>query len=120
MKHAQWSGSTMTAAPERQPPPLSVPIWRQPDGDPVSCAEKIKVLNENLAEIRQMCQDAFEDALLMGCDERQIRDVLAGVVEGLANPFDAAGDPTPSAAAGGTVDEDGRAGSQRGAADGDS
>ena len=28
------------------------------------------MLNENLDEIREYCQEAFEDALLMGCDER--------------------------------------------------
>ena len=39
------------------------PIWRQPDGKPLSCYEKIKVLNENLAEIRQLAQDALEDGL---------------------------------------------------------
>lgn len=63
------------------------PTWRQPDGKPVSCVEKIKVLNENLDEIRQMAQDALEDAILMGCDEAQVRDVLHGLVEGLDNPY---------------------------------
>lgn len=63
------------------------PVWRQPDGRPVSCAEKIKVLNENLAEIRQMAQDALEDAILMGCDERQVREVLRGLVDALDNPY---------------------------------
>ncbi len=95
----------MSASPERQPPPPPVPIWRQPDGEPVSCAEKIKVLNENLVEIRQMCQDAFEDALLMGCDERQVRDVFVDVVEGLLNPFTATAAPAPSAHAGRSADE---------------
>jgi hypothetical protein len=28
------------------------PAWRTPEGEPVSCIEKIKVLNENLAELR--------------------------------------------------------------------
>lgn len=63
------------------------PVWRQPDGTPVSCLEKIKVLNENLAEIEQMAQDAFEDALLMGCDEGQVREVLGGIVARLHNPY---------------------------------
>ncbi len=63
------------------------PIWHRPDGSPVTCKEKIKVLNENLGEIRQMTQDAFEDALLMGCDERQVREVLAALMAGLANPY---------------------------------
>jgi multicomponent Na+:H+ antiporter subunit A len=58
------------------------PVWRTPEGDPVSCVEKIKVLNENLAELRALAQDALEDAVLMGCDERQVREVLAGIVAG--------------------------------------
>jgi hypothetical protein len=61
--------------------------WRQPDGKAVSCEEKLKVLDDNLAEIRQMCQDAFEDALLMGCDEAQVRHVFASVIASLHNPY---------------------------------
>lgn len=61
-------------------------IWREPDGKVVSCEEKLKVLDENLTEIRQICQDAFEDALLMGCDESQVRAVFAAVIETLKNP----------------------------------
>ena len=64
-----------------------VPIWRTPEGEPVSCVEKIKVLNENLAELRELAQDALEDAVLIGCDERQVREVLAGLVNGLVNPY---------------------------------
>lgn len=65
----------------------SFPTWRQPDGQPVSCVEKIKVLNENFAEIQQMAQDAFEDAILMGCDEAQVRAVLHELVDSLDNPY---------------------------------
>jgi hypothetical protein len=61
--------------------------WRQPDGNPVSCVEKIKVLNQNLDEIRQLAQDALEDAILMGCDEAQVRAVLQTLVEDLQNPY---------------------------------
>jgi hypothetical protein len=60
--------------------------WQQPDGSVISCEEKLKILDENLTEIRQMCQDAFEDALLMGCDESQVRDVFAAVIDSLHNP----------------------------------
>ena len=63
------------------------PVWRTPEGEPVSCVEKIKVLNENLAELRALAQDSLEDAVLMGCDERQVREVLAGIVAGLVNPY---------------------------------
>lgn len=62
-------------------------IWRTPDGDPVSCLEKLKVLNENIEEIHQSCQDALEDAVLMGCSEEQFRRVLRDLVDALHNPY---------------------------------
>ncbi len=62
--------------------------WRGRDGTPVSCTEKIKVLNENILEIREMCQEALEDAVLMGCDEQQVRSVLAALVAELDAPFE--------------------------------
>jgi hypothetical protein len=71
---------------DRVRPPGPV-IWKQPDGRAVSCEEKLKVLNENLAEIQQYCQDAFEDALLMGCDEDHVREVFAAMVKSLRNPY---------------------------------
>ena len=66
---------------------LDLPTWRQPDGSPLSCLEKIKVLNQNLEEIRQLSQDALEDAVLMGCDEAQIREVFTQLLAGLSNPY---------------------------------
>jgi hypothetical protein len=63
------------------------PVWRTPEGEPVSCIEKIKVLNENLDEIRAMAQDALEDAVLMGCDEAQFRRVLHEMADRLVNPY---------------------------------
>jgi uncharacterized protein (UPF0335 family) len=66
---------------------INFPVWRTPEGEPVSCIEKIKVLNENLAELRELAQEAFEDAVLMGCDENQVREVLAAIVHGIVNPY---------------------------------
>ncbi len=63
------------------------PVWKQPDGKPVSCLEKIKVLNQNLEEIRGLAQDALEDAVLMGCDEAQIRAVFNAMLDSLNNPY---------------------------------
>jgi hypothetical protein len=65
----------------------SFPVWHTPEGEPVSCVEKIKVLNENLAELRDLAQDALEDGVLMGCDEAQLREVLTAIVAGLVNPY---------------------------------
>ncbi len=72
---------------EKTPEDLELPTWLTPDGMPLACLEKIKVLNENIHEIRQMCQDALEDAVLMGCDEDQIRQVLLRLVHSLEDPF---------------------------------
>jgi hypothetical protein len=64
-----------------------LPIWLTPEGEKVSCVEKIKVLNENLAEIYAMAQEALEDAVLMGCDERQFRQVMETIARDLINPY---------------------------------
>jgi hypothetical protein len=61
--------------------------WIDDQGAPVSCVEKLKVLTETLDELRQMSQDAFEDALLMGCAEGQVRAVLQDIVARLDNPY---------------------------------
>lgn len=71
----------------QSPDKIELPVWRQPDGKPVSCVDKIKVLNENLAELQQMAQDALEDAILMECDETQVREVLQRIVSSLVNPY---------------------------------
>ncbi len=62
-------------------------VWRSPKGEVIACIEKNKVMQENLVEIRQVCQDALEDAVLMGCDEQQFRAVLAELVASLENPY---------------------------------
>jgi len=61
-------------------------IWPQPDGTPVSCREKLKTLAENHAELDQVMQDAFEDAVLIGVDEAAMRAILADMVQGLRSP----------------------------------
>ena len=62
-------------------------VWRRSDGTVISCVEKIKVLNENLAELRQMAQDAFEDALLLECPDEVIRNELHKLVDSLVDPW---------------------------------
>lgn len=62
-------------------------VWRQPDGEPIACYEKIKVMNQNFDELRQMAQDALEDAILMGCGEAQVREALHRLMDELTNPY---------------------------------
>jgi len=35
----------------------------------------------------QICRDALDDAVLMGCDEQQFRGVLAGLIASLKDPY---------------------------------
>jgi hypothetical protein len=60
--------------------------WPQPDGTPVACREKLRTLAENHAELAQVMQDAFEDAILMGVDEAAMRAILSDLVAGLRSP----------------------------------
>ncbi len=64
-----------------------MPKWYGDNGDIISCTEKIKVMSENMTELFQLAQDAFEDALLMGCGEAQLREYLAQLVAGVDNPY---------------------------------
>lgn len=66
---------------------LKLPVWLTPAGEKVSCVEKIKVLNENLEELRVMAQEALEDAVLMGCDENQLRKVIQDIAQTIVNPY---------------------------------
>lgn len=66
------------------PPPPK--LWPGLDGNAVGCREKIRVLTENHAELAQVLRDTFEDAVLMGVDEHAMRQILAGMVDGLDSP----------------------------------
>lgn len=65
----------------------TVPRWIGVDGQPIACVEKIKVLNENYDELHRLAQDAFDDALLVGCDEASLRNVLHRLIDGLQASF---------------------------------
>jgi hypothetical protein len=69
------------------PPPSR---WPQPDGASVSCREKLRMLEENHAELAQMLQDTFEDAVLMGVDAEAMRSILTEMVARLTSPLKSA------------------------------
>jgi uncharacterized protein (UPF0335 family) len=60
--------------------------WPAADGAVISCRDKLKVLAENHAELAQMLQDVFDDAVLMGVDEAAMRGILTAMVQHLENP----------------------------------
>ena len=57
--------------------------WCRPDESVVACHEKIKVLNENYNELQQLLQDALDDALLLGCSEKMVRDAFQQALDHL-------------------------------------
>ena len=63
------------------------PKWLRDDGSVVSCTEKVKVMSENFAELKQIAQDALEDGLLMEVSEAQMRAALHKLVDQLINPY---------------------------------
>jgi hypothetical protein len=46
--------------------------WIGRDGTVMTCEEKISLLNDNLQEIHELCQQAFEEAMQMGCSEESL------------------------------------------------
>ncbi|WP_029606183.1 hypothetical protein [Kozakia baliensis] len=61
-------------------------VWRDGNGEPIACVEKLRVLRENEAELRQAMQDAFEDAILMGVAPDEMRAYLMEMVSKLSGP----------------------------------
>lgn len=61
--------------------------WRRPDGTVIACVEKLKVMQENLAELRQCAIDALEDAVLMGCDEAQVKEAFLAEIRALESGY---------------------------------
>jgi hypothetical protein len=69
-----------------KPLPKPPSIWPGADGKPVSCSEKLKMLAENHAEAATVLRDVFEDAVLMGVDEAEMRQILNKLITGLPSP----------------------------------
>jgi hypothetical protein len=62
------------------------PIWLRDDKSVVSCTEKVKVMNENFDELKQIAQDAFDDGVLMEVSEEQMKKILFALIENLESP----------------------------------
>ena len=55
-------------------------IWRAKDNKIISCDETNKVLNENYNEIKTIIQNAFDDAVLIDCDEKDFKNKIIDLV----------------------------------------
>ncbi|MBY0379556.1 MAG: hypothetical protein K2P99_04035 [Burkholderiales bacterium] len=65
----------------------AMPIWLSETGEKVSCIEKIKVMQQNLQELQQMAQDAYEDGILMGIAPKQLKQFILELMNNLHNPY---------------------------------
>lgn len=63
--------------------------WRTTDGSIIACTEKLKVMRENFVELRQAALDVLEDAVLMGCDEKQVKEALFHLIQSLSTDYKA-------------------------------
>ena len=55
-------------------------IWRAKDNKIISCDETNKVLNENFNEIENVIQNAYDDAVLIDCDEKDFKNKIIDLV----------------------------------------
>ena len=58
-------------------------LWIDKDNKVISCIETNKVLNENFLEVYNIVQSAMDDAILMGCDEKDFKKKLNSLVNDL-------------------------------------
>ena len=71
-------------------------LWVDHEGNPVSCTEKVQILRENDAELRQALQDAFDDGVLMGVAPDAMLRTFQAMLSDLKNPFQGGAQETSS------------------------
>ena len=58
-------------------------IWRAKDNKIIACDETNKVLNENYNEIKNVIQNAYDDAVLIDCDEKIFKNKIIDLVDNI-------------------------------------
>ena len=48
-------------------------IWLNKNKEIISCNETNKVLNENFSEVNSVLQNSYDDAIILGCDEDDVK-----------------------------------------------
>ena len=61
--------------------------WLRPGGTVIACTEKIKVLDENYAELQAMAQDALDDAVLIGGSEENFKKSIIAMIMNLKSAY---------------------------------
>ena len=58
-------------------------LWIDKNNKIISCEETNKVLNENFIEVTSVLQNAFDDAILIGCDEEDFKKKIIKLINSL-------------------------------------
>ena len=58
-------------------------LWIDKNNKIISCEETNKVLNENFTEVSSILQSAFDDAILIGCDEDDFKKKVIKLMNSL-------------------------------------
>lgn len=58
--------------------------WTNDAGELISCTEKIKVMQQNLAELKTMLQDIIDDGVLMEINENQLKEEMKKIIENIS------------------------------------
>ncbi len=61
-------------------------IWRAANGAPIACRDSLRVLHDNADELRGVMQDMFDDAILIGVTDADMREHLRAMVADLVSP----------------------------------
>ena len=58
-------------------------LWYAKGNKIISCDETNKVLNENYEELKTLMQNIYDDAILIGCDEKDFKKKIKILVDDL-------------------------------------
>ncbi len=53
--------------------------WKASDNSKISCKEKIVILNNNVIELKNLMNQIYDEAILMGVDKEQIKKVINNI-----------------------------------------
>ena len=51
-------------------------FWKTSNNSKISCKEKIIILNNNVIELQNLINQIYDEAILMGVDNKQIKKVI--------------------------------------------
>ncbi len=51
-------------------------FWKTSNNSKISCKEKITILNNNVIELKNLINQIYDEAILMGVDKQQIKKVI--------------------------------------------